>query len=210
MKSITKSELLHAQLAILVAVALQLTIVSELRVGPKYFIALLELVLVIAVGITAPRRNSKSAAIHKTTSIVLITIISLANATQLVLITNALIHGSDVPGKSILMGALAIFFTNIIMFGLWYWELDSPGLSGRYDENKDPDFLFPQLESNQLGDWKPTFFDYLYVSITNSTAFSPTDTLPGTHRAKALMSVQSLISLITIVLVTARAVNILG
>jgi len=210
MHPISKSELFHAQLAILLAVGLQLTIVSDLRIGPKYSVALLELFLVFAVGLTAPKRHSKTASIHKTTAILLITLISMANAAQLVLITEALINGSDVAGKALLMGALAIFITNIIMFGLWYWELDSPGLSGKYDKTKDPDFQFPQSESDIQKGWKPTFFDYLYISITNSTAFSPTDTLPTTHRAKALMSVQSLISLLTIVLVTARAVNILG
>ncbi len=93
------------------------------------------------------------------------------------------------------------------MFGLWYWELDSPGLSGRHKE--DEHFQFPQ-EEHKESHWHPTFFDYLYVSLTNGTAFSPTDTMPLTHIAKALMSIQALISLITVVLVTARAVNILG
>jgi uncharacterized membrane protein len=123
------------------------------------------------------------------------------------MLINALIHGSSgLPGKSLLAGAFAIFITNIIVFGLWYWELDSPGLSGRHKASADH-FQFPNRPNSS---WRPLFFDYLYVSLTNSTAFSPTDTMPLTHAAKALMSAQALIALLTVVLVTARAVNILG
>jgi uncharacterized membrane protein len=136
----------------------------------------------------------------------IIAIVSLANAGELTLLVNALLHNSTIAGKSLLSGALAIFLTNIIVFGLWYWELDSPGLSGRRKRSAD-DFKFPQSPSQH---WNPLFFDYLYLSITNSTAFSPTDTMPLTHAAKLLMSAQALIALITVVLVTARAVNILG
>jgi uncharacterized membrane protein len=85
--------------------------------------------------------------------------------------------------------------------------MDSPGLSGHHNKETEH-FLFPQEAAKKS--WAPTFFDYLYVSLTNSTAFSPTDTLPLTHTAKLLMSGQALISLLTVVLVTARAVNILG
>ena len=111
-----------------------------------------------------------------------------------------------------LSGAIAIFLTNIIVFCLWYWELDSPGLSGVIKDNKGKPkhFQFPQTVGQKDGNWKPTFFDYLYVSITNSTAFSPTDTMPLSHSAKLLMSAQALVALLTVVLVTARAVNILG
>jgi uncharacterized membrane protein len=161
---------------------------------------------VVAIAFTAPRRHIKGAGAHTTLATLLIAVVSLANAAELALLTNALIHGSDIPGKSLLSGALAIFLTNIIVFGLWYWELDSPGLTGRRNRKND-DFQFPQ---SQASGWKPTFFDYLYVSLTNSTAFSPTDTMPLTHGAKALMSIQALIALLTVVLVTARAVNILG
>jgi uncharacterized membrane protein len=95
---------------------------------------------------------------------------------------------------------------------LWYWELDSPGLTGAKKHDAKPKFDFPQMESKlkEGESWEPTFFDYLYVSITNASAFSPTDTLPLTHMVKAIMSTQALISLLTVVLVTARAVNILG
>jgi uncharacterized membrane protein len=206
MHPINRKELWIAELTLIFAAALQLTISDELRIGPKYFVAAMLLLLIFGISFTAPRRHLGKSASHLTISTLLIGIVSLANAGELALLVNALLHNSDLPGKSLLTGALAIFLTNIIVFSLWYWELDSPGLSGRHNKENE-DFQFPQ---STRGNWKPLFFDYLYLSLTNSTAFSPTDTMPLTHAAKLLMSGQALIALITVVLVTARAVNILG
>ena len=150
--------------------------------------------LVFVIGFTAPRRHSTSATVNKIFSTLLIALVSIANAGQLaLLIKTCLAAIPTCPAGRCLTGALAIFITNIIMFGLWYWELDSPGLSGRVHRGKYLHFQFPQLgENKEKSGWLPNFFDYLYVSITNSTAFSPTDTLPLTHTAKSLMSIQAL------------------
>ena len=209
MHPIGRKELWHAQATLLAAVILQLIITNDLRVGSKYIIAILEMLLVLGIGLTAPRRHSGAGQINRSISLLLIGIISFANAGALILLINALINGSTIPGHDLLVGALAIFITNIIMFGLWFWEIDSPGLSGTHKSGNTVHFQFPQMQNSASG-WRPTFFDYLYVSITNGSAFSPTDTLPLTHVAKSLMSVQALISLLTVVLVTARAVNILA
>ena len=208
MHPIDRRELWHAELTLIVAIILQLTISKKLQLGPKYMVAVLISFLVVAVAFTAPRRHLGKATSHITVATLLIALISLANAGELALLTNALIHNSEIPGKSLLSGAFAIFLTNIIVFGLWYWELDSPGLSGRH-KKADDHFQFPQTQDPN-SKWEPLFTDYLYTSLTNSTAFSPTDTMPLTHSAKMLMSAQALIALITVVLVTARAVNILG
>lgn len=208
---IGRKELWHAQLTLLLAIALQLSIPSDLRVGSKYIVAVLEVLLVIGIGITAPKRHLSFKGFNRTIALLLIGLVSLANVASLVLVINALLNGGDVPGRSLIGAAFSIFITNIIVFGLWYWEMDSPGLTGVKKHDDKPQFDFPQMETKlEEAKWEPTFFDYLYVSITNSSAFSPTDTLPLTHTAKALMSVQALISLLTVVLVTARAVNILG
>lgn len=202
----------HAQLVLLLAVVLQFTIPHELRVGSRYWIAAVELILIACIGITAPKRHLSYKGFNRTIAVLLIAIVSLANITSLALVINGLLNGSDVPGKILVEAAFAIFITNIIAFGLWYWELDSPGLTGVKKHDKAPRFLFPNMtdEITRIEKWEPTFFDYLYLSITNASAFSPTDTLPLTHFAKAVMSCQALISLLTVVLVTARAVNILG
>jgi uncharacterized membrane protein len=208
MQPIQHNELWHAEATLFVAIILQLTISKHLQLGPRYLVAGLLALLVVAVAFTAPRRHVNKAQANITLATLLIGLVSLANAGELALLINALLqHNTQIDGRSLLGGAFAILLTNVIVFGLWYWELDSPGLTGKRRHSTD-DFQFPQ-EGNQSG-WRPTFFDYLYVSLTNSTAFSPTDTVPLTHFAKSLMSIQSLIALITIVLVTARAVNILG
>jgi uncharacterized membrane protein len=207
MHPITRRELWIAELTLLLAAFLQLTISKKLQLGPKYLVAGLLILLVFATAFTAPRRHIGKGTSHITVAILLIAIITLANGAELILLIDALVHNTDIPGKSLLSGALAVFLTNVIVFGLLYWELDSPGLSGRRKRSTD-DFQFPKEQISPQ--WKPAFFDYLYLSITNSTAFSPTDTMPLTHTAKALMSAQALIALITVVLVTARAVNILG
>lgn len=202
----------HAQLVLLLAVILQFTIPHELRVGNRYIVAIIELILIGCIGVTAPKRHLSFKNFNRSIATLLIAVVSLANVSSLILVINGLLNGSDVPGKSLVAAAFAIFITNIIAFGLWYWELDSPGLTGLRNHKDSPKFQFPNMQDEivRIEKWEPTFFDYLYVSITNASAFSPTDTMPLTHLAKAIMSTQALISLLTVVLVTARAVNILG
>jgi uncharacterized membrane protein len=125
----------------------------------------------------------------------------------------AALHVSD--GRELLLAALQVWLTNNVAFALVYWELDRGGAVARLPSSDKPqqrkDFLFPQDDPKVAGasEWIPVFVDYLYVSITNSTAFSPTDTLPLTTRAKALMSVQAVVAMVTSLLVIARAVNVL-
>jgi len=207
-----KREMVYAQTALLVAIALGLSLDKSLVVGPKYVIAVLELLLVFGIGITAPLKHSLGATLRRNFSLILIGLISLANGASMILVANDLIKGSSIQGRQLIFAAFAIFVTNIIIFSLWYWEIDSPGLTGIKKHDDDPKFQFPQMGINipETKDWEPSYFDYFYLSTTNSTAFSPTDALPMTHGAKLLMGLQAFISLLTVVLVTARAVNILG
>jgi uncharacterized membrane protein len=120
-------------------------------------------------------------------------------------------EGIREPTQLLLTGA-SIWFTNVIVFGIWYWEFDRGGPVERAAATRPyPDFLFPQMTSPELAppDWEPGFIDYLYVSFTNATAFSPTDVLPMTRWTKLTMLAQSAISVVTVALVIARAVNIL-
>ena len=119
--------------------------------------------------------------------------------------------GGRLPAVELLLGGGEIWFTNVIVFGLWFWEYDRGGPGSRAQGLVDtPDLLFPQMTDDRLGrDWEPEFFDYLFVSYTNATAFSPTDTLPLSRWAKLLFMAQSAISLVTVALIAARAVNIL-
>jgi len=111
----------------------------------------------------------------------------------------------------LLLDALNVWATNVIVFALWYWQLDSGGPQARRAATGPPDFLFPQIATPEFAppNWQPQFLDYLYLSFTNSTAFSPTDTMPLSRWAKMLMLVQSAVSLTLGLMVVARAVNIL-
>jgi uncharacterized membrane protein len=105
-----------------------------------------------------------------------------------------------------------MWVVNVLLFGLWFWQLDGGGpLARRACAISELDFLFPQQSEPALGEsgWRPLFLDYLYVSFTNATAFSPTDAMPLSRWAKMLMLLQSAISLTLAVMVVARAVNIL-
>jgi uncharacterized membrane protein len=201
----------HVQLAVFVAIILQLSLNSSLTVGPKYLIAGLEVLLLLALFVVSKRKHKFIYHIRHGMAVALIAIISIANISSLVLVISDLFNHKLVSGKELILSGLAIFLTNIIIFGLWYWELDSGVKKDKASDVPMIDFMFPQMSDNSCNysKWHPTFFDYLYLSLTNATAFSPTDTMPYTHRAKSLMSLQSLVSLITVALVAARAVNIL-
>lgn len=205
-------EMAQAQAVLLLAIALQLTLDKSLTLGPRYVIAVLELFLIFGIGVTTPLRHNLGARLRRDFSLALIALITVANAFSMALVANDLIHGSSLPGRQLLFAAFAIFITNIIIFSLWYWEIDSPGLTGLKKHDAAPKFQFPQMQLKipETKNWEPAYFDYLYLSTTNSTAFSPTDAMPLTHGAKALMGTQAFIALLTVVLVTARAVNILG
>jgi hypothetical protein len=137
-----------------------------------------------------------------------------ANLTALGLLAHYLLAGGHARGTDLIGGGAVIWLTNLLLFTVMYWELDRGGplRPERTRVPVMPDFLFPQMSDDRWArpGWKPGFFDYLYVSLTNQTAFSPTDTMPLTIRAKALMSVQGVASFITVGIIIARAVNILG
>jgi len=196
----------HVQLAVVAAILLQVSINHHLAVGPKYAVAIMEAFLLVALAVVRPGEHNATLRLRRLLAVLLIALVSIANVGSLILVLHALLYGGQVTGRDLLTSGVAIYLTNIIIFGLWYWELDN------VDDNQR-DFLFPQMtapdSATKQPGWQPAFFDYLYVSITNGSAFSPTDTMPLTHRIKFLMTAQSLISLATIVLVTARAVNIL-
>ena len=140
--------------------------------------------------------------------------ITVDNTFSAVLLDVRIISGEVSNKAEVLLGSgAAIFVTNIIVFGIWYWELDRGGPFARHTgERPYPDFMFPQMTTPNVAkpDWRPTFVDYLYVSVTNVMAFSPTDTMPLARWAKAMMTVQAMVALSTAALVISRAVNVLG
>lgn len=202
------------QIAVLVLVGLQLALPDPYAVGSRYVIPVVELFLLLALTITTPRQKIFRSIPRRINVFLLIALTSLANAYSLAVITHKLLNDGHVQnGRALILAAINIFLTNIIIFGLWYWEMDGGGPGERMHIAKyEQDFLFPQHhnEDYKHPDWKPTFLDYLYVSSTNAMTFGPADTKPLSRRAKMLMLAQSSISLIVVALVAARAVGILN
>ena len=184
-------------LAVLVAAALFLTLPDAMVPGPsvvRFVVPALEVALA-AMLVWGDRRRA---------SIGLIALIGLGNASTLAFLIHQLVYSGGVTGRSLLYAAFSIWVTNVIVFALLYWELD-----GQTDAVTD--FAFVQMTDPEVRakGWHPRFTDYLYLSYTNASAFSPTDTMPLTRRAKMLMLLQSAVSIVTLLLVAARAVNIL-
>jgi hypothetical protein len=116
-------------------------------------------------------------------------------------------------GLTLLTSSIAVWATNVLIFSLVYWRIDRGGPEARANQADTlPDWLFPQAEVPELVPvrWYPSFVDYLFLSFCTATAFSPTDALPLTSRAKALMMLEGVVSLVTIITVLARAINTLG
>jgi hypothetical protein len=178
-----------------------------LLVGLPVFLLAVDLGLTLrGVGLVRSRRAA----------IVLLALLVLGNFVALAILVAALVTTTtdDLGGGELLFTAFAIYTTDVVVFGLLFWELDAGGPAVRVQrhERTPSDFLFPQDggAGPDASRWRPKAWDYLYVSLTNSIAFSPTDTMPLTVRAKLVMGLESAISAVTILLVAARAVNVLG
>ena len=212
-----------AAIAVLVAIALYGVLPNTLLAGPRYAIPVLEMLLLVPLVAFNPRRLNRETRITRIVSVSLVVLVLLSNGVALGLLLNALVS-SQTAGRTLLLGALEVWLTNIVGFGLLYWELDRGGPVARAQSARPQlalaDFRFTQDEnqdtvqevaagSSQAADWMPSLIDYLYVSVTNSTAFSPTDTMPLTSRAKILMAIQSVSALLISVLVISRGVGIL-
>jgi uncharacterized membrane protein len=204
---------LPVTLAVVLAIALQVELPRRFALQPHYLLPGLEVALAGGLMAANPRRINRKSRTLRNASLVLIAIISVANMFSAFKLVQQLLNGTagENAGPLLATGA-AIWGTNVIAFGLWYWELDRGGPVARaFAQRAYPDFLFTQMQVPEMAstDWEPAFLDYLYLSFTNATAFSPTDVLPLARWAKMTMLVQSAVSIVAVALVIARAVNIL-
>jgi hypothetical protein len=215
---------LPAAIAVVTAIALYAALPQQLLVGPRYVVPALEVVLFLPLVAVNPGRMTRQNRLLRRLSLALVLLIAAANATALVLLVGQLVSGGTHQGASLLLAAGQVWLTNIIMFALAFWELDRGGpvrrTQGRKQSLPAADFRFPQDEDHDaVGEvaarsavrsgWTPGFIDYLYVSVTNSSAFSPTDTMPLSHRTKLLMAIESVSALSLSVLVISRGVSLL-
>jgi hypothetical protein len=203
-----------AQITVLAAIALSLALPSKLSVpGKVWLIPTIEAVLLAGLVASTPWRGERRP-MRRHVALGLVGLVTASNLVNLILLVHHVLHPSTAPGlgRELILGGTEIWVTNVLLFTVWYWELDRGGPIARQQiECPPPDFLFPQMAEVSLGgmNWRAGYLDYLYTSFTNATAFSPTDTMPLTPMAKLLMAAQSLASLVTIGMVFARAVNIL-
>jgi hypothetical protein len=200
-------------LAVMVAIGLQMVLPDPMAPGQRYLLPVLELVLLIVLVAANPFRLNRESTLLRASGLLLTGLIGLSNGWSAVLLVGELVRGRPITPGDLLTAGAAIWLTNVLAFALIYWELDRGGPAARAASARDyPDFLFAQMQSPELTDpdWEPTFVDYLYLSFTNSTAFSPTDVMPLSRWAKMIMMVQSAVALAVVVLVVARAVNVLS
>jgi len=201
-----------AQATVLSAIGLQLALPERLTAGPSWLVPALEGALLVGLFMATPMQLEREHTRRRAMAIGLIALVSAANVFSLAALTHFLLHHHVSKGRELIISGMLIWLTNFLIFALWYWELDRGG-PGKRAAGHDlaPDFLFPQMSDDTIEprDWRPRFIDYVYVSLTNATAFSPTDTMPLSAMAKSIMGVQSVVSLVTIGLIVSRAVNIL-
>ena len=200
-----------AGLALAAVIAAQFALPSDFAIRPSWIVPAVESVLLLVLVVVHPARLTNRTPLVRRLALSLLCLMAAYVAVSLVFLVRTIVVGHGLTPSQLLLGGGAIWLSNVLVFALIYWEYDRGGPADRANAvNETPDLLFPQMSDDDLAhDWEPIFFDYFFVSLTCSTAYSPTDTMPLTRWCKALFTAQLLISVVTISLVTARAVNIL-
>ncbi len=207
----TKEPHWPASVALLVCAGLYFVLPNRLVVGPRW---LLPVLIVLPLIPLSARKNRHANEAHwvRVLTLTLIAAITLANVISMGLLVHHLLRSNVPAGRSLIYSAIAVWITNVIVYGLWFWEIDRGGPHRRSTgEMIYPDIQFPQMENPKLApdNWRPRFTDYLYTSFANGTSFAPADAMPLSLQAKSLFVAESVVSLVTIAIVAARAVNIL-
>jgi uncharacterized membrane protein len=213
-----------AVVALLIALSLYATLPSSFLPGFRVAVVAAGILLLIPLVAINPLRFNKQTTWSRKLALAQTLILLVANQVALVQLVVALVS-SEHDGPGLLLAALQVWLTNVIVFALLYWEVDRGGPVMRTRAKRadlpQADFRFPQDEDHDAvqevssrssikSDWTASFVDYLYFSGSNSMAFSPTDTMPLSHRAKGLMALESFAGFVILALVIARAVSLLG
>lgn len=182
-------------LLVVLAIALQVVLPAQLSIRPRWLLPALEVALLLGVTIANPGQVRGGTRLIRGTGMALVAAVSLANAWSAGVLIHGLVRGTEgQQAGPLLVSGASIWVTNVIAFALWYWELDRGGSGSRAQARRPhPDFAFPQMVSPKLAadDWEPRLLDYLYLSFTNASAFSPTDVMPLSRWAKMLMLARS-------------------
>ena len=200
-----------ASLALLTCVALYVVLPNRLVLGPHWMIPALIILLLIPLSLGRHRHPDESPRVRHLT-LTLITLVTLANVSSMVFLVQRLLDTSVSQGRALIYSAVSVWLTNVIIYGVWFWEIDRGGPTRRAAGSTAVyDLQFPQMENPTLAPagWEPRFTDYLYTSFANGTSFAPADAMPLSRRMKILFVSESMVSFVTIAVVAARAVNIL-
>jgi hypothetical protein len=206
-------------LAVIAAIALQFLLPKSIVVlHERWLLPALQGAVLVALIAGNPWRLTRESRVIRILSLVLLGAIAFNDVVGIGRLVDLLLNGNPdlvakLHGQDLIRAAVVLWTTNVIVFALAFFELDQGGPFQRLHGEGRADFQFPQQTDDlrpHWADWRPTFLDYLYLSFTNSTAFSPTDAMPLSHWAKTLMLIESGSALVTIGVVAARAVNILG
>ena len=176
--------------------------------GPSWLLLTIEGVILLPVLISILSGRRISLTRRRIGSLILLGVVTLALSVAIVHLIFTL--KKDLNGIQLLYTGFLLYICNTLVFSLWYWAVDGGGSDQRLlSEHRAYDFLFPQQIGGFDGVWIPHYFDYLYVAFTGATAFSPTDTMPLSHRAKFLMMLEAMLALLLISFVVSRAINII-
>ena len=202
-------------LAILAALLVLALLPARIRLLPFWFPYAIGIGLLLPVaGVWLSGAQARWLRVERTTTLVFSVLAETVTLTTvLYLIVQMLNRPADFSGRQLLTSSIGAWITNVLAFSLVYWRIDRGGPEARAnDAGTKPDWLFPQagVPEEAPPDWRPTYVDYLFLAFSTAMAFSPTDALPLTSRAKMLMMFESTVSLLTLVTVAARAINILG
>jgi hypothetical protein len=200
--------------AVVAAMVLTLLLPDGLRLGPRWLLSLVEGVLLVTLIAAEPGRISRRSGVLRIVSTALVSILGFSAVWSTVQLIDDLINGGAETNSAsaLLQAGGSVWASTVLAFSLLYFELDSGGAAARdHQMPAIPELAFPQQLNPELKPlhWRPRYIDYLYLALTNSTAFSPTDVMPLVPWAKITMAVQSLVSLAILGLVVARAVNVL-
>jgi hypothetical protein len=202
------------QLTVLSVILLSLTLPDQLTVGPPWLLPAAEGALFLALVATTPRKRRRELPARRQLRIGLVSLMSAANVASLFFLARFGVNAQKVDGHALLIGGGVLWVTAVLLFALWYWEMDRGGPLERVAEPETGiDFVFPQMQDPRWAPdgWLPRMPDFLYLSFVNAATFAPPEShFPITNLAKLLLSLQGLGALVTDTLIVARAVNILG
>jgi hypothetical protein len=197
----------EAEVVVMVTILLGLALPDELTVGSRWIVPTCEGALLLGLVASTPRSPSHEDPRRRIVRIALVAFVSAVNVVALFLLTQSLLEGGKQDGRALLTGGTVLWATSVLLFAVAFWELDRGGPVRRVlGHRRPPDFLFPHMAEDE----QPSLGDYLYLSLTNASSFAPAETWPLTGGAKALMALQTVASLTTILIIISYATNNLG